>query len=63
LAKEAWNDLVEPSKFYIQLFIERAQEVNPSMNFLNTSKKRAFQKFYAKNPIVMPNKEIKTFKV
>jgi hypothetical protein len=59
LTKEAHNDLAKPSKLYIQLFVERAQEVDSSMDFLDTSKKIVFQKFFSKDSIVMPNKEIK----
>jgi hypothetical protein len=62
LAKEAQNDLAKPTKSYTQLFVERAQEIDPSMDFLDINKKIALQKFYAKDPVVMPNKEIKPLK-
>jgi hypothetical protein len=39
------------NKFYTQLTVERVQEVDPSMDFLSTSKKIALQKFYSKDPI------------
>jgi hypothetical protein len=39
--------------------VEMAQEVDPSMDFLDINKKIALQKFYSKDPAVMPNKEIR----
>jgi hypothetical protein len=46
------------TKFYTEL-IERAQEIDPSTDFLNTSKKITIQKFYNKNLMAMPIKKVK----
>jgi hypothetical protein len=36
-------------KNYTQLFVEKVQEVDPSIDFLETGKKITLQKFYSKN--------------
>jgi hypothetical protein len=58
LVLEGKNDMNKATKSYTQLIVERAQEVGPSMNFLSTSKKIAMQKFYSKDPMAMPIKEV-----
>jgi hypothetical protein len=59
LVVENKNDMDKANKSYTQLTVERAQEIDPSMDFLNTSKKIALQKFYNKDPVIMPVKEVK----
>jgi hypothetical protein len=59
LAKEEIDNAKMPNKNYTRIFIKRAQEKDASMDFLDSNKKIALQKFYSKNPVVMPNKEIK----
>jgi hypothetical protein len=39
--------------------MERAQEVDPSMDFMDQRKKISLQKLYNENPMAMPNKEVK----
>jgi hypothetical protein len=59
LVAEGKNDMVKATKSYTELIVERVQEVDPSMDFLSTSKKVVMQKFYSKDPTAMPIKEIK----
>jgi hypothetical protein len=59
LISESKNEMSKVNKTYTELIVERAQEVDPSMDFLSTSKKIAVQKFYSKDPMVMPIKEVK----
>jgi hypothetical protein len=47
------------TKSYTELIVERAQEMDSSMDFLSTSKKITMQKFYSKDPTAMPIKEVK----
>jgi hypothetical protein len=39
--------------------VERAEEVDPSIDFLSTAKKIAMQKIYSKDPTAIPVKEVK----
>jgi hypothetical protein len=59
IAKEATNEMNKAGKSYTELIVERSQETNPSMDFLSTSQKIAIQKFYSKDPMAMPVKEVK----
>jgi hypothetical protein len=59
LVVENRNEMDKANKTYTQLTVERAQEIDPSMDFLPTSKKIAMQKFYSKDPTAMPVKEVK----
>jgi hypothetical protein len=45
LVLETNNDMKKMSKTYTELIVERAQEVDPSMDFLSTSKKIVSQKW------------------
>jgi hypothetical protein len=57
LVLETKNDMKKMSKTYIELIIERAEKIDPSMDFLSTSKKIAMQKFYSKSPSAIRIKE------
>jgi hypothetical protein len=59
LVLEEKNEMSKKDKTYTQLTVERAQEIDPSMDFLPTSKKIAMMKLYSKDPTAMPIKEVK----
>jgi hypothetical protein len=59
MAKETVNEMSKANKTYTELIVQRAQKIDPSMDFLKTSKKIAVQKFYNKDPSAMPIKEVK----
>jgi hypothetical protein len=50
LILEGKNDTNKATKSDTELVVEKAQEVDPSMDFLSTSKKIAMQKIYSKDP-------------
>jgi hypothetical protein len=59
LVVENKNEISKAEKTYTELVVERAQEVDPSMDFLSTSKKISMMKLYSKDPSAMPIKEVK----
>jgi hypothetical protein len=59
LVVEEKNEMSKKDKTYTELIVERAQEIDPSMDFLPTSKKIAMMKLYSKDPTAMPIKEVK----
>jgi hypothetical protein len=62
IVKEINDDKDKDGKTYSELFIDRAQEVDPGMDFLEPAKRLALQKFYSKQPQAMPIKEVKPLK-
>jgi hypothetical protein len=62
IAKEVVDNQDKLNKSYSDLFIERAQETDPGMDFLDPAKRVALHKFYSKQPQAMPIKEVKPLK-
>jgi hypothetical protein len=51
------SDRGKLQKSFTELFIKKT--VDPSMDFMDQRKKISLQKLYNKNPVAMPNKEVK----
>jgi hypothetical protein len=62
VGKKVQIDMANNNKSHLMLISDRARNVDPGMDFLDTSKKVALNKLYLSDPVAMPAKEVKPLK-